>query len=226
MAAPSTKCFLVTGPPGVGKTTLVMKVLETLRASNPNLKAQGFYTSEIRQGMERVGFEVVTLDGRKAPLASTTISRSNSTRQLSVSLSLEFVVFRLKHGVCFFFVINSSAESRRWPSVGRFKVDITSFESLALPELQVKEDTDLFIIDEVGKMELFSSSFFPAVSRVLESNIPILATIPIPKFGRDIPEVARMRHHPGATIFMINTRNREAVKEQIYTQLVDVLRRT
>lgn len=193
MAAPSTKCFLVTGPPGVGKTTLVMKVLETLRASNPNLKAQGFYTSEIRQGMERVGFEVVTLDGRKAPLASTTISR---------------------------------AESQRWPSVGRFKVDITSFESLALPELQVKEDTDLFIIDEVGKMELFSSSFFPAVLRVLESNIPILATIPIPKFGRDIPEVARMRNHPGAAIFTINTRNGEAVKEQIYTQLIDVLRRT
>ncbi|KAI3896226.1 hypothetical protein MKW92_004345 [Papaver armeniacum] len=193
MAAPSTKCFLVTGPPGVGKTTLVMKVLETLRASNPNLKAQGFYTSEIRQGMERVGFEVATLDDRKAPLASTTIS---------------------------------SAESQRWPNVGRFKVDVTSFESLALPELQVKEDTDLFIIDEVGKMELFSSSFFPAVLRVLESNIPILATIPIPKFGRDIPEVARMRNHPGAKIFTINTRNRDAVKEEIYTQLVDVLRRT
>ena len=52
---------------------------------------------------------------------------------------------------------------------------------------QVKEDTDLFIIDEVGKMELFSSSFFPAVLRVLESNIPVLASIPIPKFGRDIP---------------------------------------
>ncbi|MCL7021981.1 hypothetical protein MKW94_007595 [Papaver nudicaule] len=191
MAAPS-KCFLVTGPPGVGKTTLVMKVLEMLRASHPILKAQGFYTSEIRQGMERVGFEVVTLDGRKAPLASTTVS---------------------------------SAESQRWPSVGRFKVDITSFESLALPEMQVKEDTDLFVIDEVGKMELFSPSFFPAVSRVLESDIPILATIPIPKFGRDIPAVAQMRNHPGATIFTVNKGNREALKEQIYTQLVDVLRR-
>lgn len=42
-------------------------------------------------------------------------------------------------------------------------------------------------------MELFSSAFFPAVMRILESNIPILATIPIPKFGRDIPA--------GATLF-------------------------
>lgn len=51
----------------------------------------------------------------------------------------------------------------------------------------MREDTDLFIIDEVGKMELYSSSFFPAVLKVLESNIPILASVPIPKSGRDIP---------------------------------------
>lgn len=51
----------------------------------------------------------------------------------------------------------------------------------------MKEDTDLFIIDEVGKMELYSSFFFPAVLRVLDSNIPLLATVPVPKNGRDIP---------------------------------------
>ncbi|GKV21898.1 hypothetical protein SLEP1_g31828 [Rubroshorea leprosula] len=153
MAAPG-KCFLVTGPPGVGKSTLIMRVFESLKSSNPSFKIQGFYTREIRQGGERVGFEVVTLDGRRAPLASTTIS---------------------------------SSESSRWPTVGKYKVDIASFESLALPELEVKEDTDLLIIDEVGKMELYSSSFFPAVLKVLESNIPVLASIPIPKFGRDIP---------------------------------------
>nr|KAJ0221828.1 hypothetical protein LSAT_V11C200075400 [Lactuca sativa] len=72
-----------------------------------------------------------------------------------------------------------SVESIRWSTVGRYRVDVASFESLALPELQVldfrfhfqfKEDTDLFVIDEVGKMELFSSLFFPAVLRVLESK--------------------------------------------------------
>ncbi|KAL7614408.1 uncharacterized protein LOC111915983 [Lactuca sativa] len=185
MAAPA-KCFLVTGSPGVGKTTLIARVLENLRTSNPNLKIQGFFTREIRQEGERVGFEVVTLDGRTAPLAS---------------------------------INNSSVESIRWPTVGRYRVDVASFESLALPELQVKEDTDLFVIDEVGKMELFSSLFFPTVLRVLESNKPFLATIPVPKYGRDIPAVARLKNHPGAKVFTLTTSNRDDMKNQIYSQL-------
>ncbi|KAE9596811.1 hypothetical protein Lal_00007916 [Lupinus albus] len=184
------KCFLVTGPPGVGKSTLIMKVFETLNASNPNLKVQGFYTREVRETGQRVGFKVVTLDGRTCPLASAKFS---------------------------------SPESLRWPSVGKYKVDVTSFELLALPELQVREDTDLFIIDEVGKMELFSSSFFPAVLKVLESSVPILASIPIPKFGRDIPAVARLRNHAGATCFTLSVGNRDAVREQICSLLEDML---
>ncbi|KAI7740602.1 hypothetical protein M8C21_006732 [Ambrosia artemisiifolia] len=96
-------------------------------------------------------------------------------------------------------------KSVRWPTVGRYRVDVASFE--------VKEDTDLFVIDEVGKMELFSSLFFPAVLRVLESNKPFLATIPVPKSGHDIPAVARLKNHPGATVFSLTTSNRDAMKD-------------
>ncbi|GAB2251867.1 hypothetical protein Droror1_Dr00004714 [Drosera rotundifolia] len=103
--APPGKCILVTGTLGIGKTTLVMRVLESLRASNPNLRIQGFYTREIRRGAERVGFEVVTVGGRSGPLAS---------------------------------IDSKSPESLRWPTVGRYKVDVSSLESLALPELQLQ----------------------------------------------------------------------------------------
>jgi nucleoside-triphosphatase len=55
---------LLTGRPGSGKTTLIKRVVNELA-----LSAGGFYTEEIRQRGERVGFKVITLDGEEAVLA-------------------------------------------------------------------------------------------------------------------------------------------------------------
>ncbi len=61
--------LLLTGRPGVGKTTLVRRVLEELE----NVVATGFYTAEIRVGGKRLGFRAVTLDGQAAILAHVDI---------------------------------------------------------------------------------------------------------------------------------------------------------
>lgn len=57
--------------PGVGKTTLCKKVYEVLK--DKGIKVQGFYTEEVRNSHKgsRVGFDVVTLDGQRGPLART-----------------------------------------------------------------------------------------------------------------------------------------------------------
>lgn len=52
--------ILITGLPGVGKTTLIRKLSGELADLHP----VGFYTEEIREGRERVGFSAVSLDGR------------------------------------------------------------------------------------------------------------------------------------------------------------------
>lgn len=58
------KNVLVTGRPGVGKTTLVQRALDRL-----GVRAMGFVTVEIREGGERVGFSIVDLDGPSGVLA-------------------------------------------------------------------------------------------------------------------------------------------------------------
>jgi len=58
------RTLLLTGRPGVGKTTLVKTVTEVLGE-----RADGFYTEEIRGPGGRKGFRLVTLDGQEAAMA-------------------------------------------------------------------------------------------------------------------------------------------------------------
>ncbi len=60
------KNLLLTGKPGIGKTTVICKVLKLLP---PQVVVDGFFTEEIREGGERIGFQIVTLKGQRAWLA-------------------------------------------------------------------------------------------------------------------------------------------------------------
>jgi nucleoside-triphosphatase len=57
--------YLVTGEPGIGKTTLIRQVVSTMR-----MRAAGFYTEDLQNSGVREGFRIVTLDGDIALLAS------------------------------------------------------------------------------------------------------------------------------------------------------------
>lgn len=74
--------LLLTGAPGCGKTTLLRRVLAQL----PDELAGGFYTQEIRSGTERIGFEMVTLSGRRATLAHVDFKSSRRIGKYGVNL--------------------------------------------------------------------------------------------------------------------------------------------
>ncbi|MDR7518095.1 MAG: nucleoside-triphosphatase [Armatimonadota bacterium] len=67
--------LLIAGRPGVGKTTLVRGLADTL-----GRRAAGFYTEEIRASGARVGFRLVTLDGRAAVFAHVDWAKTASHR--------------------------------------------------------------------------------------------------------------------------------------------------
>ena len=76
------KNLLVTGLPGVGKTTLIRKLAEALKGLHP----VGFYTEEIREGDERKGFELVSLEGIRRLLSHKEIESSFRVGQYRVDI--------------------------------------------------------------------------------------------------------------------------------------------
>lgn len=90
--------LLITGLPGTGKTTLVMRLIERLG----NLKAAGFYTEEIRTGGTRKGFEIVDVRGARTPLSHVDMSGRHKVGKYGVDVAgfehyLETVPFLSPH---------------------------------------------------------------------------------------------------------------------------------
>jgi len=62
--------------------------------------------------------------------------------------------------------------------VGKYGVDIKSLEQVGVVALyHAAQHRDLVVVDEIGKMELFSAGFREAVSQIIDSGKRVLGTI-------------------------------------------------
>ncbi len=126
---------LITGKPGVGKTTLVQKIIKRMGSVN----MAGFYTSEIRCTGSRLGFELKGLNGGCRTLAHVDMDSRHRT--------------------------------------GKYGVDTPGFEEFLATLDLLNPAVELIVIDEIGKMELFSNCFRNLVRDALNADRQVLATI-------------------------------------------------
>ncbi|NIM65391.1 MAG: NTPase [Candidatus Latescibacteria bacterium] len=89
------KNILITGLPGVGKTTLIRRLSDELMQFHP----VGFYTAEIRKGGVRKGFDLICFDGRRGILSHVDIRSSFKVGRYGVDVAgfedfLESIPFR------------------------------------------------------------------------------------------------------------------------------------
>jgi nucleoside-triphosphatase len=62
--------------------------------------------------------------------------------------------------------------------IGKYGVDIASLDRVGVPALRrAAEQCDVVVIDEIGKMEMFSADFREAVSAVINGSKKLLGTI-------------------------------------------------
>ncbi len=75
------KNILFTGPPGCGKSTLIEKIIR--HSKGP---CTGFFTREMREQGRRVGFAILTLDGKQGILAHQNIKSPYRVGKYGVNL--------------------------------------------------------------------------------------------------------------------------------------------
>ncbi len=88
--------------------------------------------------------------------------------------------------------------------VGRYRVNLEEFENLVLSFL--KPDGRVILIDEIGKMELFSEKFVKLVEELLFNDSDVIATIPL-KDVHPLVRKIRRAYRP----FEITIDNREMI---------------
>ncbi len=167
--------FLLEGRPGIGKTTIARRLVESLREGGFPLR--GFTTEEIRQGGRRIGFAVETVLGHRAVLARLDLTGP--------------------------------------PRVGRYGVDLAAFEKLVLPELRRPTIGEVFVVDELGKMELASARFREAVTDLLEREVSIVATVHVYRH----PFTEALKGRPDVEVIRVNARNRDELPARLLERL-------
>jgi nucleoside-triphosphatase len=100
--------------------------------------------------------------------------------------------------------------------VGRYGVDVAGFEREVVPVLDTEgSDAQLFVIDEVGKMECFSQRFVEAVRRLLASDRAVLATVALKGAGL----IAEVKRRPRVEFIRLTNANRDGETQRIIRTL-------
>ncbi len=161
--------ILITGVPGIGKTTLMMKIIEAMKGVGP----VGFYTDEIREKGIRTGFSLTSVTGGRSTLSHIDIKS------------------RFK--------------------VGKYGVDVAGFEAFIEQIPFFDDKTGVIVIDEIGKMECFSTKFTKLIRALLDSEKFFIATIALKGEGL----IAEVKRRPDIKLYEITRDNRNDLLQRI-----------
>ena len=96
--------------------------------------------------------------------------------------------------------------------VSKYGVDVDSLERVGVPALhKAAQQYDLVVIDEIGKMELFSTTFREAVSQMINSGKRILGTIML----NPNPWADAIKRQPQVNLINVTRDNYRQVLEEL-----------
>jgi nucleoside-triphosphatase THEP1 len=167
------KNILITGRPGIGKTSLILNLANQLN----QIKPAGFFTREIRKGSSRVGFSISTFDGFEKVLAHQ--------------------------------ALNSNIR------VSKYGVDIKAIDQVIDHIMETSYSPDLWLIDEIGKMESFSEKFRVFIDQILGENVSVIATVALRSAGW----IEQIKRRPDIHLLEVTETNRNYFLKELEKRL-------
>ena len=100
--------------------------------------------------------------------------------------------------------------------VSKYGVDLQALDSVGVPAIeQATAEAELVVVDEIGKMELFSNRFRQAVLAALESGKPVLGTIMLAPH----PWADAIKARPEVDTILLTEANRRQVQADLLFEL-------
>jgi len=99
--------------------------------------------------------------------------------------------------------------------VGPYSVTLEGLESIGLASLSPGPETELVVLDEVGKMESFSPAFRAKVAELIVGPTPLLATVAVHGVGF----VKKVRQDPRVTLLRMRRRARDGFLGEVLRKL-------
>jgi len=107
--------------------------------------------------------------------------------------------------------ILAAVQGEDGPRVGRYRVNLNDLERVGVAGIEKGlPGCDLIVIDEIGKMELFSKRFKDVVKKAFNSRAKVLATVKLGRGGfiRDLIE------REDTKVLMLTEANRDMVANE------------
>jgi nucleoside-triphosphatase len=103
--------------------------------------------------------------------------------------------------------------------VGKYGVDVAAMDRAADATLAQRRGVQLYLVDEIGKMECLSARFVVHMRRILDGRVPLIATVA--KRGEGF--IAEVKRREDCELLTLTRANRDAMPQQLLARLEPML---
>jgi len=167
------KNVLITGAPGIGKTSLISRLHHDLAP----LYIRGFYKEAIYEYQILKGYRLATFDFKDLILAHIHIVGPDR--------------------------------------IGELGLNLDGFNALLSQQLSPDPKVELFLIDEISMMECKSLQFRDMILNIINSNIPLIATIA----SHDVLDILNIKEREDISILNMNHKNRDSIWKSVLVEI-------